>query len=115
MTTIAISMTNTILILTVTAYCHCARCCGKANQPTASGATPLAGRTIAASRSIPFGTVIDLPGIGLRRVEDRLSRRFDNRIDLFMPSHQQALQFGKQKLAVTVRPVTLPASKNLPR
>ena len=96
------AMTNTILILTVTAYCHCSRCCGRSGQPTAAGRMPLAGRTIAAPRSIPFGTLINIKGIGLRRVEDRLARRFDDRLDVFMPTHKEAVRFGKRMVRIAI-------------
>ncbi len=85
----------------VTAYCHCAKCCGKAGQPTASGKMPVAGVTIAAPRRIPFGTVLTIEGVGKRVVQDRLARKYDSRIDIFMPSHKAALQFGKRTLKVT--------------
>lgn len=95
-------ITNTLV---VTAYCACRICCGpNAHGITASGAKPVEGITIAASRSIPFGTVIAIEGIGNRVVQDRLARRYDNRIDIFMSSHKRALQFGKQTKKVVILP-----------
>ena len=87
---------------TVTAYCPCARCCGKANQPTASGKMPTAGVTVAGPRRVPFGTVVEIEGVGRRVVQDRLAKRFDNRWDVFMPSHKAALIFGTRELKITV-------------
>lgn len=83
--------------VTVTAYCPCKRCCGpKAAGITASGRRAEAGVTIAAARAIPFGTMIDIPGLGVRRVDDRLAKRFDSRIDVFFSTHKEALNFGKR-------------------
>lgn len=86
----------------VTAYCHCAKCCGKAGQPTASGKMPKTGITVAAPRSIPFGTRVKIEGVGIRIVQDRLAKRYDHRIDLFMSNHKQALAWGKRKLRVQI-------------
>ena len=63
---------------------------------------PVAGVTVAASRSIKFGTWLEIQGVGKRRVDDRLARRFDDRIDIFFDSHTDALRFGKQKLNVEI-------------
>jgi 3D (Asp-Asp-Asp) domain-containing protein len=59
------------------------------------------GVTIAAPRSVPFGTMIHVETVGWRRVEDRLSKRFDNRFDLYFRRHADAVKFGKQQLKVT--------------
>ena len=93
--------TNTILAI-VTAYCHCAACCGKAGQPTASGLMPVVGRTIAGPRMVPFGAVVTIPGIGTRRVEDRASKSYDARWDVFMKSHREAKKFGVKTMRITV-------------
>lgn len=85
---------------TVTAYCPCGTCCGAPGRRTASGAVPKAGVTIAAPRSIPFGTRLYVEGLGWRVVQDRLARRYDNRIDVFVNNHQTALTFGKQRKQV---------------
>lgn len=85
---------------TVTAYCGCGKCCGKAGQPTASGKMPQAGVTIAAPRAIPFGTKLNIQGVGTRVVQDRLAKRFDDRIDVYFASHAEAKRFGIRKLEV---------------
>ena len=46
----------------ITAYCGCAKCCGKTDGITASGTHVTAGRTIAAPPEIPFGTKISING-----------------------------------------------------
>ena len=85
----------------VTAYCHCAKCCGRADRPGANGKLPTAGITAAGPRSLPLGTKLVIEGVGERIVEDRQSKRFDDRIDIFMPDHQAAVKFGVRKLHVT--------------
>jgi 3D (Asp-Asp-Asp) domain-containing protein len=82
---------------TVTAYCHCSPICTRRGDGiTASGVHVREGITIAAPRSIPFGTRIWVPGAGWRTVQDRLSRRYDHRLDLYFTSHKRALQWGIQ-------------------
>lgn len=90
-------------VYTVTAYCACKKCCGpNAKGITASGKPAIEGITIAASRSIPFGTKLYIEGIGTRIVRDRLAKKYDDRIDVFMENHDKALKFGKKRLTVTV-------------
>lgn len=83
-----------------TAYCSCKYCTGWGKNITASGVTPSRG-TIAAPRNIPFGTVIKLDGLGEFTVQDRGGGiKLKNGvvlIDVWMPSHQEALQFGRKK------------------
>src|SRR5215831_7204444 len=94
---------ETNVVFTVTAYCHCAKCCGKAGQLAANGRMPVAGVTAAGPRSLPLGTRVRIEGIGERIIQDRTPKRFDDRIDIFMENHQSALEFGKRKLTVAVR------------
>lgn len=91
-------------VFTVTAYCHCARCCGRAAQPTASGKMPRAGVTVAGPRRIPLGTRVRIEGVGERVVQDRLARRYDNRFDVFFASHDEARRFGKRRLRILIHP-----------
>lgn len=89
--------------LIVTAYCQCVICCGpNAHGITADGHKPVQGVTVAASRSIPFGThiVIDKH---IYTVQDRLAKRYDNRVDIYFNNHKDALRFGKQKKQVEIK------------
>jgi len=90
--------------LLTTAYCACTICCGpKADGITASGAKPVQGVTVAASRSIPFGTVIEIEGVGRRVVQDRMHKKFDGtRMDIYFSSHKAAKHFGIKRLKVTI-------------
>lgn len=92
----------TTKVYEVSAYCHCAVCCGEAGQPTASGKMPKVGVTVAAPRAIPFGTRLKIQNLGSRIVEDRAHEKYDHRIDVFMANHKEAKRFGVQKLKVTV-------------
>lgn len=82
----------------ITAYCPCEKCCGKTNGITASGAKATANHTIAAPSNYPFGTKIEIENYGIYTVEDRGGAIKNNRIDIFMNSHQEALNFGKHQI-----------------
>ena len=86
----------------ITAYCHCAKCCGKTDGITASGDKATEGVTIAMDKSMPFGTKIYIDGVGERIVQDRGGAIKGNRIDLYFDSHQEALNFGRQTKQVTI-------------
>lgn len=109
----------------VTAYCACGKCTGwerrlfswppgraihttgsLKGQPkeigiTASGTRVRIG-TIAADPRIPFGTRIYIPGYGWGIVEDRGSAITGYRLDVFFPTHERALKWGRQRLVVTI-------------
>ena len=86
----------------ITAYCHCAKCCGKTDGITASGDKATEGVTIAMDKSMPFGTKIYIDGVGERIVQDRGGAIKGNRIDLYFDSHQEALNFGRQTRQVKI-------------
>ena len=88
-------------IFKVTAYCSCAKCCGKTNGITASGTKATAGRTVATSSQFSFGTQLDIGGYTYT-VEDRGGAIQGNRIDVYMNSHAEALAWGVRYLPVTV-------------
>lgn len=85
----------------VTAYCPCEICCGRwADGYTASG-LPAEGWLLAAPSEIPFGTLLVIPGYadGLPvPVLDRGPK--DNKLEVFFPTHQEALEWGRQQLKV---------------
>ena len=85
----------------ITGYCSCAKCCGSATGRTASGTTATAGRTVAASSALPFGTDVVING-HTYTVEDRGGAIKGNRIDIFFSSHAQALAWGVRYLPVEV-------------
>jgi 3D (Asp-Asp-Asp) domain-containing protein len=89
----------------ITAYCHCAVCCGRANGLTAASTKPIPYVTIAAPRKIPFGTRIQIrhpTGWRTYIVHDRTARAHDGVFDIFLPSHEAAREFGRQILPIKI-------------
>ena len=90
----------------VSGYCPGACCCDQfADGITASGkpVTANGGLIVAAPPSIPFGTVMDIPGYGRAVVLDRGGAIKGDRLDILFPSHQAALEWGIRYLDVTIR------------
>ena len=85
----------------ITAYCPCSKCCGKTTGRTASGTQATAGRTVAASGKFAFGTKLNIGG-HVYTVEDRGGAINGNKIDIFVNSHAEALQWGVRYLPVSV-------------
>ncbi|WP_394917208.1 NlpC/P60 family protein [uncultured Robinsoniella sp.] len=82
---------------TLTAYCSCPVCCGVwSGGPTASGAMPVQGRTVAMG-GIPFGTRLIING-EIYTVEDRGTPY--GHVDIYMSDHQDACVFGRQQADV---------------
>ena len=88
-------------IYKITAYCSCAKCCGKTNGITASGTKATAGRTIAASSKFALGTKLNING-HTYTVEDRGGAITGNKIDIYVNSHAEALAWGVRYLPVSV-------------
>lgn len=80
----------------VTAYCPGACCCDEfADGITASGHVIQPGdRFVAADKRLAFGQMIVIPGYGRVPVLDRGGAIKGNRIDVFYPTHQEALEWG---------------------
>ena len=75
----------------LTSYCACPICCGVwSGGPTASGAMPIEGRTVAMA-GVPFGTKLIIDGFQYT-VEDRGTPY--GHVDIYKNSHQDALNFG---------------------
>ncbi len=88
----------------VTAYCPCELCCGaEADGITASGLSIDAngGRFAAADPAVPFGTVWMIPGYGTVPVLDRGEAVRGNHLDVFFPTHAEAMTWGVQWLDVS--------------
>lgn len=87
----------------ITYYCACKQCCGKDDGITASGVKVQEGITVAADTSIlPFGTKIYIKGIGWRTVQDRGGAIKGNRLDIYIPSHNDPMPYNVQNLDVWV-------------
>lgn len=95
---------------TVTAYCSCQKCCGKgARGLTASGKHVRPGMIAADWGILPKGTRVRLSAFPGRTfvVEDTGSAIVGNRIDIWLPSHSLARQFGVHR---EIKVWVLPAS-----
>lgn len=94
----------TVVSMNASAYCACVNCCGKTNGITASGASATPWYTLAAGRGVPIGTIVYIPSLshtangGWFVVQDRGGAISNNRIDIFMGSHGEAIQFGRKNL-----------------
>ena len=75
--------------------------CGKSDGITASGTHVQQGRTIAAPSWIPFGTTVVINGVSYV-CEDRGGFICDNRLDIYMDSREDAMEFGRKEVEVTV-------------
>lgn len=89
-------------VFRIYAYCPCERCCGQwSGGPTASGVMPEEGRTVAADWDVlPVGTEVYIEGVGWRTVEDTGSGITGHTLDLYMDSHQDALEWGIKEIEV---------------
>ena len=105
-----------------TGYCKCGTCCGwkrnwrfepvYASGPnkgkpkkvgiTAAGTKADWGTIAADPKRYPFGTIMYVPGYGWGRVEDVGSAISGNHIDLFFPSHKEALEWGRKTRRVKI-------------
>jgi 3D (Asp-Asp-Asp) domain-containing protein len=93
----------------VTAYCPCPKCCGaNAQGITASGrdVSYNNSRFVAADTSVlPFHTKLIIPGYhsgATVEVIDRGGAIKGNKLDLYFPTHEEALQWGRKWIDVTV-------------
>ena len=80
----------------ITAYCPCAKCCGKSDGITATGMLARQGRTIAVDpQKISYGERVIING-HTYTAEDCGGAIKGNRIDVYFDSHEDALEFGVQ-------------------
>jgi 3D (Asp-Asp-Asp) domain-containing protein len=96
----------------ITAYCACTKCCEKdIDDPlyaiTASGKKAEYG--MVACNWLPFGTRVQIEGMGIFTVQDRGARSlFGSKknhikhLDVYLPTHKQALLFGVKYRKVTI-------------
>jgi len=111
-------------VLVATAYCDCQKCCSweyswfglggpvyssgprkgehKDIGVTASGTATRKGTVAADTRYFPFGTVLYVPGYGYGVVEDTGGAIKGGRLDLWFPSHEAALKWGRKKVEVKI-------------
>ena len=89
----------------VTAYCPCELCCDNyADGVTASGHIIQPGdKFVAADPSIPFGTLLNIPGYGIVPVLDRGGAIKGNRLDVYFDTHAEALTWGRKRLQILIK------------
>ena len=85
----------------VSAYTATDDQCGKSDGITASGTHVKQGRTIAAPSWIPFGTTVVINGVSYV-CEDRGSEIKGNHLDIYMDSLEDAIEFGRKEMRVTI-------------
>ena len=86
------SLLAIVVTLNCSAYTH-------STQPTASGVMPQVGHCAVDrinGQWIPFGTIVRIKGLGTYKVTDRFGAGHNNRVDLFMESYEQCIDFGRQ-------------------
>jgi len=97
------SRVNQVFYATLTAYTAGYESTGKTpGHPeygiTASGAKVKENYTIAVDpKVIPLGTLVYIDGIGIRKAEDVGSAIKGNKIDVYIPDLEEALEFGVKK------------------
>jgi len=97
-----------MILMRVTAYCWCRKCCGKHSDGiTANGhRIRLRDTFVAADKMYSFGTEMVIPGYNNSqpvKVLDRGGAIRGNRLDVFFNSHQRAKVWGVRYLPVKVR------------
>ena len=97
------------VFMEVTAYCPCKKCCGpKAHGVTASGrhVSHNQGRFVAADTSVlPFYTRLVVPGYASNlpvEVLDRGGAIKGHKLDVFYPTHEEALKWGRRMVECIV-------------
>lgn len=97
-------LTTNIALMVITAYCHCKTCCGPSASGIAANGKPVTPEvTVAGPRKFPLGSSVIIAGLTNKfKLNDRLAKRYDNRIDIYMSSHADAKAWGIQKRQVTI-------------
>ena len=92
----------------VTFYCACFLCTGKhpgdpAHGVTSSGAPVRREWTVACPPGLD-GHLVSIAGVGLRMCEDRGGAIVGRRLDVYVPTHAEALRLGVARRVVLVYP-----------
>lgn len=105
-----------VKVMLTTGYCPCGICCGwhrtwfgrpvydagplkgqyKQIGVTATGKKAHRGTVAADTSRYPFGTLLFIEGYGDGRVEDQGGAIKGDHIDLFFPTHREAIAWGKR-------------------
>jgi 3D (Asp-Asp-Asp) domain-containing protein len=103
------TIANTHVIwMEVTAYCSCPKCCGVGAMGLTASGKPVTynnGKFVAAdTKVLPMGSKILVNGYDAQPVEviDRGGAIKGNKLDVFFPTHEEARQWGRRWIAVSV-------------
>jgi 3D (Asp-Asp-Asp) domain-containing protein len=98
-----------VIMMEVTAYCPCTKCCGENAQGITASGKPVThneGRFVAAdTRVLPFNTKLSIPGYhGAAPVPvlDRGGAIKGNKLDVYFDSHDTAKQWGRRMIPVRI-------------
>lgn len=84
----------------ITYYCACEKCCDVETGLTATGTQVIEGQTIAVDPNvIPYGTQVIIGG-HVFTAEDCGGAIKENRIDIYVNSHEKALELGRNNAEV---------------
>lgn len=89
-------------LVNASAYTAAADECGKSDGITASGLRVKENRTLACPKAYPFGTKINIEGVGMLVCEDRGGAIRGNHVDIYVETKGKALAFGRQNLLAEV-------------
>ena len=68
------------------------------STPTITASNKKVKRGYVAMNGVKFGTKIEIEGLGMFEVQDRMNRRYKNNIDVYMESKSEALAFGRKDM-----------------
>ena len=108
----------------LTGYCNCGKCCNwkrtwlglgspviatgphkgdpKKIGYTSSGTEAKHGTIAADIGRYPYGTLVEIPGYGMGRVEDTGGAIRGDHLDLWFSDHDQAIHWGKQHKRIKI-------------
>jgi 3D (Asp-Asp-Asp) domain-containing protein len=89
-------------VVNASAYTAAADECGKSDGITASGLMVKENETIACPPTFPFGTKLQIDGMGTYVCQDRGGAIKGNHIDIYMETKSQAFSFGRRNLLAEV-------------
>ncbi|HBP01236.1 MAG TPA: hypothetical protein DD454_03435 [Candidatus Moranbacteria bacterium] len=88
--------------INASAYTAAADECGWNTGITASGIKVQEERTLACPPEYPFGTIIEIEGMGQYRCEDRGGAIKGNHFDIYMVTKAEAFGFGRKNITAWV-------------